>query len=359
MFVDSVEVTVSSGHGGAGARSFRREKFVPQGGPDGGDGGKGGDVYFLVDSNTDTLSAYKNRKILKAKNGKGGGGQRATGKSGEDLILIVPPGTTVYIDDEEYLDLIHEGEKVLFLKGGKGGMGNYHFKSSTNQTPDYAQKGLPGIVQTIKLELKLIADIGLVGYPNVGKSTLISTLSNAKPQVANYEFTTLTPSLGVVDVDMFHQFVIADIPGIIEGASDGRGLGIEFLQHIQRAKTLLFMIDLSNYREVVYQYQTLLQEVENFSSELAQRDYAIALTKCDALSKEELNELVGDFFKELGLTPNDGLKKFGLRDEFMGYYCEEDANPKFIMPVSSVTHTNTDALKYALNSMIRDKDAKD
>jgi len=183
MFVDSVEITVSSGNGGAGAKSFRREKFVPQGGPDGGDGGKGGDVYFVVDSNTDTLSAYKNKKFLKAKNGKSGGGQRAAGKSGEDLFLVVPPGTTVYVDDEEYLDLTTEGEKVLFLKGGKGGLGNYHFKSSTNQTPEYAQKGLPGITKKIRLELKLIADVGLVGYPNVGKSTLISTLSMQNPKL--------------------------------------------------------------------------------------------------------------------------------------------------------------------------------
>jgi len=261
------------------------------------------------------------------------------------------------VDDEEYLDLTTEGEKVLFLKGGKGGLGNYHFKSSTNQTPEYAQKGLPGITKKIRLELKLIADVGLVGYPNVGKSTLISTLSNAKPQVANYEFTTLTPALGVVEVDMFNQFVIADIPGIIEGASDGKGLGIEFLQHIQRAKILLFMIDVSNYRDIVYQYQTLLSEIENFSSELARRDYAIALTKCDSFSKEQLNELVKKFLSELNLTPNDGLKKFGLSDEFIGYYNEENTNPKFIMPISSVTHTNTEPLKYALNSMIRDKDA--
>jgi len=357
MFVDSVEITVASGDGGAGARSFRREKFVPQGGPDGGDGGDGGDVYFVVDSNTDTLSAYKNKKFLKAKNGQNGGRKRAAGKKGEDLFLVVPPGTTVYVDDEEYLDLTTEGEKVLFLKGGKGGLGNYHFKSATNQTPDYAQKGLPGITKKIRLELKLIADIGLVGFPNVGKSTLIATLSNAKPQVANYEFTTLTPSLGVVEVDMLNQFVIADIPGIIEGASDGKGLGIEFLQHIQRAKMLLFMIDLSNYRGIVYQYQTLLSEIKNFSSELACRDYAIALTKCDQFSKEKLNELVNHFLSKLHITSNDGLKRFGLSDEFVGYYNKENTNPKFIIPISSVTQTNIEPLKYALNSMIRDTDA--
>lgn len=352
MFVDSVEITVSSGHGGAGARSFRREKFVPQGGPDGGDGGKGGNVYFVVDSNTDTLSFYKNRKILKAKNGKGGGGQRMTGKSGEDLTLVVPPGTTVYEDDKELFDLTTPGQKFLFLEGGKGGMGNYHFKSSTNQVPDYAQKGLEGQSKTIRLELKLIADIGLVGYPNVGKSTLISTLSNAKPQVANYEFTTLTPSLGVVKVDMFNEFIIADIPGIIEGASEGRGLGIEFLQHIQRAKMLLFMIDISNYREIKYQYETLLQEVQNFSPQLAQRDFAIALTKCDYFEKEELNEKIEHFLSDIGLKANTDLhESFGLSSEYKSYYAQTATGPRFVMPISSVTKTNTDALKYALNAM--------
>lgn len=354
MFVDAVEITVSSGHGGAGARSFRREKFVPQGGPDGGDGGKGGNVYFVVDSNTDTLSFYKNRKVLKAKNGVAGKGQRMTGKNGEDLILTVPPGTTVYENDQELFDLTQDGQKMLFLKGGKGGLGNYHFKSSTNQVPDYAQGGLEGETKTIRLELKLIADIGLVGYPNVGKSTLISTLSNAKPQVANYEFTTLTPSLGVVKVDMFNEFIIADIPGIIEGASDGKGLGLEFLQHIQRAKTLLFMVDISNYREVLYQYETLLKEVKNFSSLLANRSFAIALTKCDNFDIDELNEKVKEFLNSLGLKANDKMSKFGLNDEYLSYYNVQGQSPRFVLPISSVTKTNVDCLKYALDAMTKE-----
>ncbi|MGM0622529.1 MAG: GTPase ObgE [Campylobacterota bacterium] len=354
MFVDSAEITVSSGKGGAGARSFRREKFVPKGGPDGGDGGKGGDIYFEVDANTDTLSFYKNRKILKAKNGKGGAGQRMSGKSGEDLVLKVPPGTVVYVDEQVRFDLLQEGQKVLFLKGGKGGLGNYHFKSSTNQTPDYAQAGLPGETVEVRLELKLIADVGLVGYPNVGKSTLISTLSNAKPQVANYEFTTLTPSLGVVDVDMFNQFVIADIPGIIEGASSGKGLGLEFLQHIQRAKTLLVMIDITNYREVNYQYETLLKELQNFSHELSQREFAIALTKCDLYEKEELNEKVEAFIKHLGLQPNSEFSKFGLAADVVSYYTTQNDSPRFILPLSSVTKSNIAPLKYALSAMTQE-----
>ncbi len=356
MFVDSVEITVSSGHGGAGSRSFRREKFVPQGGPDGGDGGKGGDVYFVVDRNTDTLSHYKNRRILKAKNGQPGQKKRMFGKSGEDLILTVPPGTTVYADGEEWMDLTREGEKIKFLEGGKGGLGNYHFKSSTNQVPDYAQQGLPGETKEVRLELKLIADVGLVGYPNVGKSTLISALSNAKPQVANYEFTTLTPSLGVVDVDMFHSFVIADIPGIIEGASEGRGLGHEFLQHIQRGKTLLYLIDLSNYREVTYQYDTLKEEVANYSEELGARAYAIALTKMDALSFEEVKERTQELFAHMGIEANAGMERFGLSLEQLSYYSEDEKNPlRFVLPISSAARTNLEPLKYALSELCQEE----
>lgn len=352
MFVDSVSLTVSSGHGGQGARSFRREKFVPQGGPDGGDGGKGGDVYLVVDSNTDTLSYYKNRRILKAQNGKPGSKKRMFGKSGEDLYITVPPGTSVYIDDQLYLDMVKDGQKHKLLQGGKGGMGNYHFKSSTNQVPDYAQKGLPGQTSEIRLELKLIADVGLVGYPNVGKSTLISTLSNAKPQVANYEFTTLTPSLGVVDVDMFHSFVLADIPGIIEGASRGRGLGIQFLQHIQRAQTLLFLIDMSNHRPMLEQYQTLKKELENFSSELADRTYGIVLSKCDVFTKQEVDEKCKRFISDLGLEPNPGLQEFGLDTQMHSFYDKNADGAKFILPISSAGKINTEVLKYLLSSML-------
>ena len=256
MFVDKVELTISSGKGGEGCTSFRKEKFVVKGGPDGGDGGKGGAVFFEVSNNTDTLSWFKGRKGIKADNGKPGEGSRATGKSGKALIVKVPPGTQV-IDANSgdiLLDLIDDAQTVKFLDGGKGGMGNYHFKNSRNQTPTYHQPGLPGQDMLVRLELKLIADVGLVGYPNVGKSTLISTLSNARPEVANYEFTTLTPSLGVVNVGEYTSFMMADIPGIIDGASDGRGLGLEFLRHIERTKTLLFMIDMANYRDMVDQY---------------------------------------------------------------------------------------------------------
>ena len=267
MFVDSVELMISSGKGGAGSISFWTEKFVSQGGPDGGDGGRGGAIFFKVDNNTDTLSALRGRNHIKAENGRPGEGRKKYGRKGQDTIITVPPGTTVVDMEtgEELMDLVTEGEVVLFLEGGKGGLGNMHFKSSSNQRPTYAQPGLPGITMQVRLEMKLIADVGLVGYPNVGKSTLISTLSNARPQVANYEFTTLTPKLGVVHIGEYDSFMMADIPGIIEGASDGRGLGHEFLKHIERTKTLLLLIDAANYREMKYQYETLLVELKRYS----------------------------------------------------------------------------------------------
>jgi GTPase len=363
MFVDSVNFTVKSGKGGAGCVAFRREKFVVQGGPNGGDGGKGGDIVFEVDNNTDTLSWYKGRRVLKADNGQPGMGSRKTGKSADPLILKVPPGTQV-IDaetDEVLLDLLIEGEQQLFLEGGKGGLGNFHFKSSRNQTPMYAQPGRQGVDRAIRLELKLIADVGLVGYPNVGKSTLISTISNAKPQVANYEFTTLTPKLGVVEVGEYNSFVAADIPGIIDGASDGRGLGLEFLRHIERTKTLLYMIDVSNYREMIDQYKILQEEVAKFSTELASRKFAIALSKIDAIDSEELNEKIEAFIKELGFDLSSE-NSFGF-DKDKGYFIQDlrydnynDELPYFILPISSATAQNTGSIKYALFDLIsRDK----
>ena len=247
MFVDSVEITIASGHGGAGAVSFRREKFVIQGGPDGGNGGKGGDVYFVVDKNTTTLAHFRGHKKYIAKNGKPGSGSNCNGKNGENIYIKVPPGTQVIdtSDNTILLDLINDGEKVKILDGGKGGLGNAHFKSSINQRPTYAQKGLEGRKLEVRLELKLIADIALVGFPNVGKSSLISILTNSRPKIANYEFTTLIPNLGVVDIDEYHSYVMADIPGLIKGASEGRGLGLQFLQHIERTNLLLFMLDVS------------------------------------------------------------------------------------------------------------------
>jgi len=362
MFVDSVELSISSGKGGAGSISFWTEKFVANGGPDGGDGGKGGNVYFYVDNNTDTLSALRGKRHIKAQNGRPGEGRKKYGKKGQSVTITVPPGTQV-VDMETgelLLDLVEEGQEVLFLEGGKGGLGNMHFKSASNQRPTYAQPGLPGITKQVRLEMKLIADVGLVGYPNVGKSTLISTLSNAKPQIANYEFTTLTPKLGVVMVGDYDSFMMADIPGIIEGASDGRGLGLEFLKHIERTKSLLLLIDASNYREMKYQYETLLVELQRYSSELATRHFGVAITKIDALSSDEIDAKCQEFISDIGLTPNNTLSKYKASSEFSSYGYEVDFDgklpqnqPIFVLPISSVAHTNTQALKYALLDLVK------
>jgi len=362
MFVDSVDLMVSSGKGGSGCVSFWTEKFVIKGGPDGGDGGKGGSVYFTVDNNTDTLSSLRGRNHIKAENGRPGEGRKKYGRKGKSVEIIVPPGTQI-IDietDEILFDLVEEGQNVLFLEGGKGGLGNLHFKSSTNQRPTYAQPGLPGITKEVRLEMKLIADVGLVGYPSVGKSTLISAISNAKPKVAAYEFTTLVPNLGVVNVGEFDSFMMADIPGIIEGASDGRGLGLEFLKHIERTKTLLLLVDMANYREMQYQYETLLVELQRYSSELATRRFAVAITKCDTLPVEEVNALTEKFLKDIGLKANKTLNRFKAKKEYVSYGFEEDFGvdlpenePLFVLPISSVSHLNTESLRYSLKNFVK------
>ena len=326
MFVDSVDIFIASGNGGAGAVSFRREKFVIQGGPDGGDGGKGGDVIFEVDSNADTLSKFRGKKHYKAQNGAQGGSRNCTGKNGANLIIKIPLGTQIcdFESGELIADLNAVDSTITILKGGKGGMGNARFKSAKNQTPTYAQSGIKGESLHIKLELKLIADVGLVGFPNVGKSTLISTLSNAKPEIADYEFTTLIPNLGVVEVAELRSFVMADIPGIIEGASGGRGLGVQFLRHIERTKFLLFVLDATRQNSVLAQFETLRGELAKFSAELFCRNFGIAISKCDVA--ESLNV---DFLRDVAdleahlkamqnpqkfLTHISSLQKMGLKD---------------------------------------------
>ncbi|HHO41748.1 MAG TPA: GTPase ObgE [Epsilonproteobacteria bacterium] len=353
--MDSVEVTISSGKGGAGAVSFWTEKFVAQGGPDGGDGGRGGSVYFRVDNNTDTLSAFRGKRHIKAKNGRPGEGRKKHGKSGEDATIIVPPGTQVFDQEsgELLLDLTEVGAVVKFLEGGKGGLGNMHFKNASNQRPTYAQPGLPGVTKVVRLELKHIADVGLVGYPNVGKSTLISVLSNARPEVANYEFTTLTPKLGVVDVGDFDSFVMADIPGIIEGASEGRGLGLEFLKHIERTQMLLFMIDASNYRNMEYQYTTLLQELERYCKVLKERSFGIAITKIDTLDISDANDLITNFLQSINCKTNDELKRYHPEPSYLSYGNLDGQSPKFVLPISSVSHLNTEVLRYVLGDIIK------
>ncbi len=360
MFIDHVSLTLSSGKGGAGAVSFRREKHVIMGGPDGGDGGRGGDVYFLVDNNTHTLSSFKGKNHLKAQNGRPGEGRKKYGKKGEDLVVVVPPGTQVINEDskEVLFDLTKEGEKVLFLKGGLGGLGNTHFKGPTNQRPSYAQPGKEGKSVLVRLELKLIADVGLVGFPNVGKSTLISTLSNATPEIANYEFTTITPKLGIVDAGEYNSFIMADIPGIIDGASEGKGLGLQFLRHIQRNRVLLFMVDLAHYESLQTQYETLKKELKKFSSELYEKPFAIALTRFDAAS--EADEKIAEFLEFLKLQPSE--EKFGADKSIKCYFADDEFGlkassdePLFVLPISSVTKTNLEALKFALNEAVLNK----
>ena len=343
MFVDNVKLIVRSGKGGAGCVSFRREKFVAKGGPDGGDGGKGGDVIVVCDNNTNTLSHFKGKRLLKAKNGRPGEGKKKHGANGEDLILKVPPGTIIKdaATGEILLDMKEHGERKVLLKGGRGGLGNWHFKGPRRQVPRYAQPGEEGKELEIILELKLIADVGLVGYPNAGKSTLISVLSNARPEIADYEFTTLTPKLGVVKVD-FRSFVMADIPGIIEGASEGKGLGLKFLKHIERTKTILFMIDLASHKEPFYQYKTLKKELKKYSEKLANAKATIALTKCESADKEKILE----FMQKLGVKPTE--PKFKADPEYPSYFSKET----FILPISSVANINIESLKYALMDMI-------
>ena len=359
MFIDSVRFTIRSGKGGQGCSSFRREKFVVKGGPDGGDGGKGGDVYILVDNNTDTLSYYKGRRLFKADHGVQGMPRRMTGKSADDMTLVVPPGTQIFDDETGVLlhDLLEEGVRILLLEGGKGGLGNVHFKNSRNQRPTYFQPGLPGTALNVRFELKLIADVGLVGYPNVGKSTLISTTSNATPEVANYEFTTLTPKLGVVEVGEYNSFVMADIPGIIDGASEGRGLGLEFLRHIERTKTLLFMVDLANHRTPIEQYNVLKDELRKFSPELATRNFAIALSKTDGYYGEDVVEEIRNFIKEIGLdiSPSNEFgfdKKYEYYAQDLTYNRFDNTKPMFVLPISSVTRMNTASIRFALYELL-------
>ena len=362
MFTDSVELTVSSGKGGQGCVAFRREKFVLNGGPNGGDGGKGGDIYFRCDNNTHTLSHFQRRMHIKADGGVPGEGSRMTGKSGAKKVIIVPPGTQIVDTDtgDILFDMIKDGQEEKFLQGGKGGLGNTHFKSPTNQRPTYAQPGEKGETRSIKLDLKLIADIGLVGFPNVGKSTLISTVSNARPEIANYEFTTLTPKLGQVNIGDFESYVMADIPGIIGGAHEGKGLGIKFLRHIERTKILLYMVDLASYRDLKEQIETLKLEIASFSENMAQNKYAIALTRVDVIPLEDREGLVNSFLDLLGLkstTTNefkfDNEMPFFIQDEVdetLGY----DRNlPYLIAPISSATSTNIEALKYALFNLVQ------
>jgi len=287
MFVDHAEIEVQAGNGGHGHVSFRREKYVPKGGPDGGDGGKGGDILVVADENMSTLLDFRYRKSFKAEAGGDGGKANKSGLGGPDLLIKLPPGTLIRdIDTGELIvDLKPNDEPVIIARGGKGGKGNSRFKSATNQAPRKALPGLPGQFRKLELELKLIADVGLVGYPNAGKSTLLSRISDAKPKIAKYPFTTLVPNLGIVRTSEYRNFVVADIPGVIEGAHVGKGLGLEFLRHIQRTRVLVFLIDCMDDNAQI-SYDMLRAELGLFDPELLEKPSVVLINKIDLLDKQ-------------------------------------------------------------------------
>jgi GTP-binding protein len=313
MFVDLVEIEIQSGNGGAGCVSFRREKYVPKGGPDGGDGGNGGSVYIQVDDNLNTLMDLKYRKKYKAENGEPGKGGNKFGENGKDVTVRVPPGTMVFNakTDELLCDLVKEGEKYLAARGGKGGRGNTHFKSSTNQSPRRADPGMPGETLILRLELKLIADVGLVGYPNAGKSSLLKAMSDAKPKIAEYPFTTLNPNIGIVKISEYQSIKMADIPGIIMGASKGKGLGLTFLRHIERTSVLLFVLD-GEKNDFLEDHQVLKQELEDYNWRLLTKPSIVCINKIDLWDERMLSEWrsrLGDEYLFISAKEKIGLDR--------------------------------------------------
>lgn len=316
-FVDYVTITVRSGKGGAGSVSFRREKYAPRGGPNGGDGGNGGSVVLKGDARLYTLLDLRYNRHHFAPNGQSGSSNNKTGADGEDIVLRVPIGTVAKNSDtgEVIGEVLTEDQEVVLAQGGRGGKGNTFFKSATHQTPRYAQPGEPGEEYNLTLELKLLADIGLVGFPNAGKSTLISTLSAARPKVADYPFTTLEPNLGVVYVDDYQSFVMADIPGIIEGAHEGRGLGIQFLKHIERNAALLFVIPITS-EDPVTEYATLLNELRAFNADLMDKPRLVALSKIDLLPPDDRKvlqqQMRHSFGEDVTVYPISAVAQMGL-----------------------------------------------
>ena len=312
-FVDYVKIYAKSGKGGKGSTHLRREKFVAKGGPDGGDGGRGGHIILKGDKQLWTLYHLKFSQHFTAEHGGDGGRQQMTGKDGADIVVKVPLGTVVYDleTNEQIFEITQEGEEKILLEGGKGGKGNAFFKSAVNQTPRFAQPGLPGQEGDFRLELKVLADVGLVGFPNAGKSTLLSVLTKAKPKIADYPFTTLKPNLGIVPYRDHRSFVMADIPGIIEGASEGKGLGHYFLRHIERNSALLFMIP-SDTKDIKKEYQILLNELKKYNPELMDKARLLAITKTDMLDQELLNELKKEVPKDIEVVYISSVAQQGL-----------------------------------------------
>ena len=300
-FVDEVELVLAAGRGGAGCVSFRREKYIPFGGPNGGDGGDGGSVVLVADDQLGTLLDFRHRKTMRAENGTPGQGSNKFGRRGKDLRLRLPVGTLVLdaAEGEILADLVEAGAETVLLPGGQGGRGNARFATSTNRAPRHAQPGMPGEERRLRLELKLMADVGLLGFPNAGKSTLISRISAARPKIADYPFTTLVPNLGVVSWGEERSYVVADIPGLIEGASEGAGLGIQFLRHVERTRLLLHLVDPSDERDPLDKYRALRRELEAFDPEVAARPERVVLTKMDVTEvRERLPELETRFAQE-------------------------------------------------------------
>lgn len=317
MFVDKAIVTVHAGDGGDGKVSFRHEKYIEKGGPDGGDGGDGGDVVVVASNSENTLSKFRYEKRIKAPDGLPGEDRRKHGKSGEDLRVPLPVGTVVTVDGQIYADLTYPGQEVVIATGGKGGFGNAHFVSSTRQAPRVAEKGETGDNFEAVFELKSIADVGIIGLPNAGKSTFLSVVSNARPEIANYPFTTLVPNLGVVPIDKENSLLMADIPGLIEGASKGKGLGDEFLRHVERTKVLLHLVD-AYQDDITGAYKTIMNELKAYSKELAKRPQIVAITKIEGLDDEIVADLTSQLKKKVAKSTKvmaiSALNKSGVKE---------------------------------------------
>ncbi len=315
-FVDYVKINVASGNGGSGSKHFRREKYITKGGPDGGDGGRGGHVILKGNKNLWTLISFKFKRHFKAEHGESGSKNRSAGAFGKDLIIPVPIGTVVYdsTNNQKIIEIDDEQDHII-IEGGKGGKGNWHFRSSTNQTPRYSQPGIKGVEKNITLELKVLADVGLVGFPNAGKSTLLKSLTAAKPKIADYPFTTLKPNLGIVKYRSLESFVIADIPGIIEGASEGKGLGHYFLRHIERNSILLFIISCES-KSIKKEFLTIRNELERYSPDLIDKKFIVGISKKDLLDKElqlEILKECKEFFKKIPFIIFSSISNEGIR----------------------------------------------
>ena len=341
-FIDYVKIHCRSGKGGAGSRHFYRAKYVPKGGPDGGDGGRGGHVILRGNKQMWTLLPLKFNRYVFAGNGQSGSGGRSFGKDGEDVIIQVPTGTVVFdAETGEFLCEVNEdGEEIKLLRGGRGGLGNWHFKSATNRTPRYAQPGEPAIEKTVILELKLLADVGLVGFPNAGKSTLLSSLSAARPKIADYPFTTMEPQLGIVSYRDNRSFVMADIPGIIEGASEGKGLGLRFLRHIERNAVLLFMVP-ADADDINREYEILLGELEKFNPQLMDKQRVLAISKSDMLDEELIEAIEPTLPKDIPhvfISAVTGMGLTELKDVLWGAVTDERNQ----IATPSITHRPLD-----------------